>query len=143
MGYFKIYGTLPEDAILIRKLVFMEEQGFVDEFDDVDSIAKHIVFYNDENKAVATCRYFSDEENKTCIVGRIAVVKEFRQNHYGRLVLCEAEQQAETAGMEKIRLAAQIQAVGFYQKQGYAIEGDEFLEEHCPHIWMYKKLKGE
>ena len=70
-------------------------------------------------------------------------MKEFRQNHYGRLVLCEAEQQARTAGMEKIRLAAQIQAAGFYQKQGYTIEGDEFLEEHCPHIWMYKKLKEE
>lgn len=143
MEYFKTYCTLPEDAILIRKLVFMEEQGFVNEFDDKDNAAKHIVLYNDENRAVSTCRYFLDEENRVCIVGRIAVLKEFRHKHYGRLVLCEAERQAKMAGIDKIRLAAQMQAVGFYQKQGFMIDGKEFMEEHCPHIWMYKKLGGE
>ena len=29
----KVYETLPEDAALIRREVFMEEQGFRDEFD--------------------------------------------------------------------------------------------------------------
>lgn len=33
MLHFKTYHSLPEDAALIRQKVFMEEQGFVDEFD--------------------------------------------------------------------------------------------------------------
>lgn len=139
--YFKTYEALPEDAIRIRKLVFMEEQGFADEFDDKDTAAKHIVLYNDENSAVATCRYFSAEEAGVWVVGRIAVVKEFRRKHYGRLILREAERQAKAARIEKLCLAAQKQAVGFYQKQGFTMDGEEFLEEHCPHIWMYKKLE--
>ena len=37
-------------------------------------------------------------------------------------------------------LAAQLQARGFYEKQGYAAFGDVFYEEHCPHVWMCKTL---
>ena len=43
MSRFKTYSELNEDAASIRKSVFMEEQGFVNEFDDVDGAAKHIV----------------------------------------------------------------------------------------------------
>lgn len=141
MECFKTYGILPEDAIRIRRSVFMEEQGFVEAFDDKDKMAKHIVLYTEKNKAAAVCRWFSGKEKSVCIVGRVAVVKEFRNRKYGSLILGEAERQAKIAGMREIRLAAQKQAVKFYQKQGYQTDGNEFLEEFCPHIWMYKKLE--
>ena len=32
----KVYHTLHKDAVKIRKEVFMEEQGFHDEFDETD-----------------------------------------------------------------------------------------------------------
>lgn len=143
MMYFKTYETLPEDAVFIRKSVFMEEQGFCDEFDGKDKDAKHIVLYNDENKAAAVCRCFFDEENGVCVVGRIAVLKEFRHKHYGSLILSEAQRQAKAEGIKEVRLAAQVQAAGFYRKQGFTAYGEEFLEEGCPHVWMYKKPDGE
>ncbi len=40
---FKIYDFLSADAKIIRKQVFMEEQGFKNEFDDIDNISFHIV----------------------------------------------------------------------------------------------------
>lgn len=43
-------------------------------------------------------------------------------------------------GGKVVFLAAQKQAVGFYEKQGYSMTGTEFYEESCPHIWMYKRL---
>ena len=45
MLHFKTYHSLPEDAALIRQKIFMEEQGFVDEFDAIDPQADHIVLY--------------------------------------------------------------------------------------------------
>lgn len=140
MEYFKTYKTLPEDAVFIRKSVFIEEQGFFNEFDDKDKTAKHIVLYNDENKAIAVCRYFFDEEKGFWVVGRIAVLKEFRHKNYGSLILFEAQRQAKAEGIKELHLAAQTQAAGFYQKQGFKAYGEEFLEEDCPHIWMRKKL---
>ena len=31
----KLYSTLPSEAVKIRKLVFVEEQGFKNEFDEI------------------------------------------------------------------------------------------------------------
>ena len=39
----KVYDYLPQEAINIRTTVFSEEQGFKNEFDDIDKIATHIV----------------------------------------------------------------------------------------------------
>ncbi len=47
---FKVYDYLPESAKFVRQTVFVEEQGFVNELDETDNIAMHIVLY-DEKKA--------------------------------------------------------------------------------------------
>ena len=57
----KIYDTLPEEAVRIREAVFVEEQGFQDEFDEIDSYAKHLVLFDGE-KSIAVCRFFQDKE---------------------------------------------------------------------------------
>lgn len=54
---FKVYDYLPESAKFVRQTVFVEEQGFVNELDETDNIAMHIVLY-DEKKPAATCRIF-------------------------------------------------------------------------------------
>ena len=41
----RTYDTLPEEAVRIRREVFMEEQGFAEEFDELDGRAKHLVLY--------------------------------------------------------------------------------------------------
>lgn len=39
------YDFLPEDAKRIREAVFMKEQGFKNEFDDIDLLALHLILY--------------------------------------------------------------------------------------------------
>ena len=41
----KHFDTLPEDAIFIRKEVFVKEQGFKNEFDEKDNEAHFLVGY--------------------------------------------------------------------------------------------------
>lgn len=55
---FRTYDHLPEEAVEIRREVFMDEQGYADEFDDVDGRARHIVAFLD-GRATATCRLFA------------------------------------------------------------------------------------
>lgn len=55
---FRTYDRLPEEAVEIRREVFMDEQGYADEFDDVDGRARHIVAFLD-GRATATCRLFA------------------------------------------------------------------------------------
>lgn len=139
MYYFKTYHALPDDARVIRETVFINEQGFSDEFDETDAVAKHIVLYDEKGTAIGTVRYFKSGED-TYIIGRVAVLKEFRKNNYGAIMLQEAEEQIKACKGKKIRLAAQVQAKGFYEKSGYKDDGHEFMEEHCRHIWMEKEL---
>ena len=57
----QIYDFLHPDARFIRKMVFMEEQGFKNEFDEIDDEAKHVVIYS-QNNPDATCRYYKKDD---------------------------------------------------------------------------------
>lgn len=130
------------DAALIRREVFIEEQGFCDEFDEVDARALHLVLYEGETPA-ATGRLFRGEETDGIVywIGRVAVRKCARGRSLGRAVLAALEAEAARLGGSEVRLSAQLQAEGFYEKQGYRRCGAEYLDEHCPHVEMRKRLK--
>ncbi len=65
----KIYDFLHEDVVRIRTEVFVEEQQFKEEFDDIDHHCKHFVFY-EKDEPVAICRIYPYDE-KTYAIGRI------------------------------------------------------------------------
>ncbi|MBQ7186374.1 MAG: GNAT family N-acetyltransferase [Ruminococcus sp.] len=125
------------EAEAIRREVFMEEQGFHNEFDDIDKRAYHAVIYTD-GKASAVGRLFDGRSGWH--IGRVAVRKEFRGAGLGALVVMSLEEKAASLGAECIRLSAQVRAQGFYERLGYTAEGEEYLDETCPHIAMYKML---
>lgn len=135
----KAYNKLPEEARSIRQAVFMEEQGFKNEFDDIDSTAIHAVGFIDGVPA-ATGRVFPAEEDDAYYLGRLAVRKEFRKGGTGSAIVAFLENEAAKHGASKIILHAQIQAQPFYEKNGYTAEGEPFLDETTPHITMVKKI---
>lgn len=139
MLHFKMYEQLPLEAVQIRQEVFVEEQGFEVEFDETDHHARHIVLFDDE-MPVGVCRFYLDDDKNAYVLGRVAVRKEFRGRSFGLMLVQEAEKQVRALRGDKLLLAAQTQVREFYEKQGYAAEGEEFLDEYCPHIWMSKAL---
>lgn len=136
---FVLSNPLPPDAARIRQEVFVQEQGFAEEFDSIDRTAWHLVLYRGGQPA-AVCRFFPGEEPGSYTVGRLAVRRPFRKMGLGAQVLAEAERRIAALGGKKVVLAAQVRAGGFYLRQGYAPRGEEFLEEYCPHIQMEKTL---
>ncbi|WP_308609436.1 GNAT family N-acetyltransferase [uncultured Eubacterium sp.] len=123
----------------IRKKVFMEEQGFENEFDDIDCISTHILIY-DKLKPVATCRLFYNKVRQSYVIGRIAVLKEYRGNNYGSKLLKAAEQEIVNNQGKWAELLAQVRASDFYEKNGYIKSAEICDDEGCPHVWMRKKL---
>ncbi len=127
------------DARMIRQEVFVEEQGFVREFDETDAAACHVVLLEDGVPA-ATGRTFPSGETGVYTIGRVAVRKPWRGSGLGRRVIEELEACAQDAGARELVLSAQCQARGFYEKLGYAACGEIYLDEGCPHIAMYKRI---
>ncbi len=136
---YKIFDYLPEEAKQIRETVFIKEQGFENEYDHIDETARHIVLYAD-NEAVGTGRFFTEDGGKSYHLGRLAVSKEHRGKNYGSIIVEAIEKECVKLGGKKIELSAQLQAKDFYAKCGYTQTGDVYLDEHCPHILMYKYL---
>lgn len=125
-------------AAKIREQVFIGEQGFKNEFDEIDTDAWHVVIFVD-GKAAATGRLFIDNSG-TAHIGRVAVLKAFRRQNLGSFVVAALEKKAFDLGYTQKELSAQLQAFPFYEKHGYSPVGEEYLDEHCPHIRMIKKM---
>ena len=101
MEEIKIYEHLPEEAKHIRKTVFMDEQGFKDEFDETDKKSLHAVLFIDGN-AAATARMFTENGGKSYHIGRVAVLKEFRKSGLGSRIMTALCEKAKEAGAEAV-----------------------------------------
>ena len=134
-----IYENFPNEASEIRKAVFIDEQGFQSEFDEIDNEAVHIVFFDESDVPVATCRVFWNEEKNAYTLGRLAVTKKCRGKGIGSAVVKEAERYVHRMGGTDIILHAQCTAADFYRKLGFTEFGEIEEEQGCPHIWMRKK----
>ena len=136
--YKKYYGVC-DDAKKIRDEVFVKEQGFKDEFDEIDRYAATLVFY-DEDTPIGVCRYFKDKSVGEYHIGRVAVIKSYRGMGVGAVIMKTAENEIKADGGNVSLISAQLQAKGFYEKIDYTSYGDTYFEEHCEHIRMRKCL---
>lgn len=126
------------NAAQLRQEVFIEEQGFQNEFDDIDHTAWHVLI-SDHGIPCGTGRVFETPAGSGCYhLGRIAVKKTYRKQHIGSLVLKKLEEKAVKLGARELQLSAQVQARGFYEKNGYQAYGSIYPDEHVPHIAMKK-----
>ena len=71
---------------------------------------------------------------------QMAVLNDLQGKGIGRALMNFAENIARDRGYKIIRMHARNNAVGFYEKVGYKIKGDEFIEITIPHYVMEKEL---
>jgi len=132
---------LPDDARMIRQKIFVEEQGYQHEFDGDDDPCWCLVLYYNK-LPIATGRLL-EIDPETYRIGRVAVLKEYREKKIGTYVLKFLEVKIKTLGGRKAVLHAQLEKKGFYEKCGYQVcpEGEIDFDEGHPHIMMEKELK--
>lgn len=131
-----------EDAFAIRTKVFVEEQGYENEFDDIDDRAIHVVAAAGGVSA-GCARCFVDEGDSSCYyIGRVAMLPEFRRRGIGGMLVRACEDAACWKGAHIIRLHAQARLELWYGSMGYVRFGEvDYEDEGQPHIWMEKSLE--
>ncbi|MED4360023.1 GNAT family N-acetyltransferase [Geobacillus stearothermophilus] len=133
--------ALYEDALRVRRIVFIEEQN-VPEEEEIDAFEHesfHLVLYDGE-QAVAAGRFRLVDEG----VGkaeRICVLPAYRGRGVSRMVMEALEQLAKTKGAKTAKLNAQTHAEPFYQKLGYTTVSGVFMDAGIPHVTMVKSLE--
>jgi len=136
---FRIQTGLPQESRDIRKTVFVDEEGFSDEFEDQDSVAWHIILFY-KSQPIGNSRILKEGVNIGHI-GRCAIVKEFRKQGFGKILMQITEEECLKYKLTYLYLNAQYDKVGFYEKCGYQKSNKpEFLDQGYPHYEMYKKI---
>ena len=131
-----VYNHLQKDIKYIREEVFMKEQGFENEFDDLDAISTFVVIYDE--RAVATGRFYPSDN--AYVIGRVAVLKPYRNQGLGKLVIASLEEEIQSINGKHIELSAQQRVQSFYENLGYTRVGDVYYDEYCPHVKMIKEV---
>lgn len=121
----------------IRETVFIQEQSVPKEleWDGLDETALHLLATTDNSEPIATARLLPDGH-----IGRVAVIKSWRNRGLGTAMTQELIKQAKLLGYKQLELASQIQAIPFYQRLGFESYGDEFMDAGIPHKNMRKTI---
>ncbi len=137
-----------DEALTVRRAVFIAEQG-VPEDEEIDehdgdpvrvTTAVHVLAKLG-GRPVATGRLLLDyPPGEHAHIGRGAVLAELRRGGVGRAVMTALQDEARRRGFAGITLAAQLQALAFYERLGYAVRGDVFLDAGIEHRWMDLRL---
>ena len=136
-------------ALDIRRRVFIEEQQ-VPESLEIDAhdrdpgavtTAVHVLVLLG-NVPVATGRLLLTYDDGRAHIGRVAVLAEHRRAGYGRAVMQALHALAAERGIFDITLAAQLHAIGFYERLGYTVHGEVFLDAGIEHRWMDIRLQA-
>lgn len=107
--------------------------------DPEESALRHIAAF-DGDTLVGYARIRLGEGDSR--ISQVAVAPERRGEGVGALLMDALERLARSAGSTQIELHARANVVGFYERQGFTAEGEEFISgrAHTPHRRMRKLL---
>lgn len=126
------------EILKARAAVFVVEQNIVyQDMDDKDYDSLH-VYYDDGGKVTAYLRAFETEAG----VMRMGRVLTLQHGHGlgGKLLHYALEEIRQRYSPKVIAIDSQCHAIGFYEKVGFKVCSDEFLEEGIMHVKMELKL---
>ncbi len=144
--YGVVHNAADRDAIFsVRMVVFVEEQAVPpeEELDAYDIAATH--FYarltgaDTDQSIIATARLL-DKGNGLAKIGRVAVLKPYRNQGIGFDLMRAVESHAAAVSFVEAALEAQVHAIPFYERLGYTAEGPVFLDAGIEHRLMKKRL---
>lgn len=121
----------------VRRSVFIEEQHVPEalEWDGLDASCHHVLVTAAGYGPVGAGRIKPDGH-----IGRMAVLKEYRGQGIGSAMLAALLDFAGQQQCAEVYLHAQVAAITFYEKQGFTVDGEQFMDAGIPHRRMVKRL---
>ena len=93
----------------------------------------------DDDEMLACC-LMTKTDNQSLRLRQMAVQNNLQGKGIGASIIAFVESISRDKGYSKVMMHARDTAVGFYEKCGYKIKGDQFLELNIPHHVMEKHI---
>ena len=126
-------GELYEILRSRSEIFVVEQQCIYQDLDGMDQNALH-VFCEEDGRVTACLRVFRKDE-ETVQMGRVLTLKH-RTGLGSELLKRGIREIREQMKPRRIYIEAQTYATGFYEREGFRISSDEFLEDGIPHVKM-------
>lgn len=124
----------------LRIEVFSVEQNCpYQDADGKDPHCWHLMIYDDKNTLIAYSRLVPKgiSYDNYASIGRVVNAKSVRGQGIGKLLMNKnIEQAKQLFGDTPLKISAQAYLRKFYTELGFTATGEEYIEDHIPHIGM-------
>ena len=145
----KLYKDLTIDELYeilkLRSIVFVVEQNCVyQDLDDLDKTSYHIFMKEKDKPEIKVYLRVFEKDKDTAQIGRVVTAQDKRRKGYASELIKKGIEIAKNEMKKnKVYLEGQVYAAKLYEKLGFKIISDEFLEDGIPHYKMLKNLDEE
>lgn len=142
MGLKQIdHGTKEyKQMIALRYELLREPLGLNFTEEELEKEKDHILIAAFEEDEMLGCCMLKKLDNQTLQLRQMAVKGNLQGKGIGASIMSFAETISRDRGYRAIIMHARDTAIGFYEKFGYKVKGDPFIEINLPHHIMEKKI---
>ena len=130
-----------EQMIQLRLDVLRKPLGLSFSLDELKKEKDDILLGAFEEEKLLACCVLTPADKSTIELRQMAVQNKLQGKGVGATLLRFAENIARDRGYCLMTMHARDTAAGFYQQNGYEIDGEQFIEVTIPHYKMVKKIK--
>lgn len=136
------YGTPEYQQMLnLRYEILRKPLGLQFDPKELESEKKAILIAAFEEEKMLGCCFLTKIDNETIRLRQMAVQNNLQGKGIGASLMNFAENIARDRGYKTMLMQARKTTVHFFEKQGYKVEGAEFIHLTIPHCVMKKKLR--
>jgi GNAT superfamily N-acetyltransferase len=129
-----------QQMVNLRNEILREPLGLLFEQEELDKEKDDILMGAYEEEKLLGCCLLTRVDPTTIRLRQMAVPNSLQGKGIGRALMIFAENIARDLGYRKLCMHARKTALGFYEKLGYYVTGEEFEEITIPHYMMEKVL---
>lgn len=129
-----------QQMVHLRNEILRKPLGLTFTQEELEKEKEEILIGAFEEEKMLGCCMLIKESPSVVRLRQMAVLNNLQGKGIGRALMQFAENIARDRGFRKITMHARKSAIGFYEKLGYQVSGDEFHEVTIPHHIMEKPL---
>ncbi|MEI9810998.1 MAG: GNAT family N-acetyltransferase [Bacteroidota bacterium] len=129
-----------QQMVKLRDDILRKPLGLTFTPEELESEKDNMLIAAFEEERILGCCMLVEEVPGTVRLRQMAVLNDLQGKGIGRALMNFAENIARDRGFKILRMHARANAIGFYEKVGYRVRGDQFIEITIPHYIMEKQL---
>jgi len=129
-----------QQMVKLRDDMLRRPLGLTFTADELEEEKDNMLIGAFEDESLLGCCMLVEEKPGVVRLRQMAVLNDLQGKGIGRALMQFAENIARDHGYKILMMHARKNAIGFYEKMGYRVRGEEFEEVTIPHFVMEKEL---